>query len=83
MEMVNPGGTGIPILVISCRPAPFPPRSSLMVARPSEFPLPKEKTLFFALAILLLSVGRFNATSDFLYEPINRDPYLRHKVAVS
>ena len=34
VEMVKPGGTGTPMLVISARPAPFPPRTSFIPAFP-------------------------------------------------
>src|SRR6266700_1547831 len=40
--MVNPAGTGKPILVISARPAPLPPRRSRQVPSPSALPAPKE-----------------------------------------
>src|SRR2546430_11448254 len=33
--MVNPGGTGRPMRLISARPAPFPPSRSRIVALPS------------------------------------------------
>ncbi len=39
--MVKPGGTGSPRLVISARPAPFPPRTAFMVRSPSAAPPPK------------------------------------------
>src|SRR5688572_16434171 len=40
--MVSPGGTGSPALVISARPAPFPPRRS----RSDAFPSRKSQTHF-------------------------------------
>ena len=40
--MVNPGGTGIPRLVISARLAPFPPRIAFHSRVPSARPLPKK-----------------------------------------
>jgi hypothetical protein len=40
--MVKPGGTGMPMLVISARPAPLPPRTSFMAAVPSARPCPKK-----------------------------------------
>src|SRR3954467_5040551 len=40
--MVKPGGTGRPALVISARPAPFPPRRS----RRDAFPSRKSQTHF-------------------------------------
>ena len=40
--MVKPGGTFIPISVISARPAPLPPRISLIVPLPSDFLFPKK-----------------------------------------
>ena len=42
VEMVNPGGTGRPALVISARPAPLPPRVSFMSLLPSALPPPKK-----------------------------------------
>src|SRR5437016_7811704 len=44
VEIVNPGGTGRPALVISARPAPLPPRRSFIFRLPSAFPLPKKYT---------------------------------------
>src|SRR4051812_22811276 len=44
VEMVKPGGTGRPALVISARPEPFPPRRSFMLRLPSAFPFPKKYT---------------------------------------
>jgi hypothetical protein len=42
VEIVNPGGTGIPMAVISARFAPFPPSKSFIPALPSAFPAPKK-----------------------------------------
>ena len=42
VEIVSPGGTGMPKLVISARFAPFPPSPSFMDASPSALPLPKK-----------------------------------------
>ena len=42
VEMVNPGGTGRPALVISARFAPLPPSVSFIVRSPSALPLPKK-----------------------------------------
>src|SRR5713101_5877812 len=47
VEIVNPGGTGRPALVISARPDPLPPSRSFMFRLPSALPLPKKKTCFF------------------------------------
>src|SRR5688572_27871765 len=49
VEIVNPGGTGRPALVISARPEPLPPSVSFIVRSPSAFPLPKKYTCFFTL----------------------------------
>src|SRR6266496_3016962 len=46
VEMVNPGGTGRPALVISARPAPLPPSRSFISRFPSALPLPKKYTYF-------------------------------------
>src|SRR5438105_11571234 len=50
VEIVNPGGTGRPALVISARPDPFPPSVSFIVRSPSALPLPKKYTYFFGFA---------------------------------
>ena len=42
VEIVKPGGTGIPRVVISARLAPFPPSRALISASPSALPSPKE-----------------------------------------
>src|SRR5215813_10617112 len=47
--MVKPGGTGMPRLVISARPAPLPPRRFLISALPSALPSPKKYTNFCAI----------------------------------
>jgi hypothetical protein len=47
-----PGGTGMPRLVISARPAPLPPSSSFIVPLPSALPSPKKYT-YFAMALLV------------------------------
>jgi hypothetical protein len=39
--IVNPGGTGSPILVISWRFAPLPPNKAFIVPLPSAWPSPK------------------------------------------
>src|SRR5689334_25263304 len=49
--MVKPAGTGKPILVISARPAPFPPRRSRQVPSPSALPAPKKYTHFFTVVL--------------------------------
>src|SRR6185436_14662502 len=49
VEMVKPGGTGSPALVISARPAPLPPSRSFIVRLPSAFPAPKKYTCLFDL----------------------------------
>src|SRR5206468_2549839 len=42
VEIVNPGGTGRPALVISASPEPLPPRRSFMWRLPSALPFPKK-----------------------------------------
>src|ERR1051325_10635508 len=44
VEIVNPGGTGSPALVISASPDPLPPSRSFMFRLPSALPLPKKYT---------------------------------------
>lgn len=44
VEMVNPGGTGTPIRVISARLAPFPPSRLFCSRVPSAPPPPKKYT---------------------------------------
>src|SRR2546425_13000118 len=50
VEIVKPGGTGRPALVISASPAPLPPSVSRIVRSPSALPLPKKNTCFLARA---------------------------------
>src|SRR5688500_12140527 len=62
VEIVNPGGTGRPALVISARPEPFPPSTSFIVRSPSALPLPKKYTylrasVFFDLALVFLDLA--------------------------
>ena len=40
--MVKPGGTGMPMVVISARPAPLPPRTSFIAGGAVRAPLPEE-----------------------------------------
>src|SRR5260370_25476125 len=49
--MVKPAGTGRPILVISARPAPLPPRRSRKVPSLSGLPAPKKCTHFFTVRL--------------------------------
>jgi hypothetical protein len=53
----EPGGTGMPRLVISARFAPFPPRTAFISAFPSALVLlpPKRYTYFFAMIVSLFS----------------------------
>jgi hypothetical protein len=44
VEIVKPGGTGSPILLISARLAPLPPSRAFMVRSPSAVPFPKRYT---------------------------------------
>ena len=41
VEIVKPGGTGTPALLISARPEPLPPRISFIFPSPSALPPPK------------------------------------------
>src|SRR5579872_4950005 len=50
--MVKPGGTGRPALVISARPAPFPPSSSFILPLPSALPPPKKYTYLVGLELV-------------------------------
>src|SRR5262249_38304643 len=47
VEIVKPGGTGRPALVISASPDPLPPSRSFMLWLPSALPPPKKYTYFF------------------------------------
>src|SRR5215510_11418213 len=51
VEIVKPGGTGSPALVISARPDPLPPSRSFMCRLPSALPEPKKYTYFFGRAV--------------------------------
>src|SRR4051812_30846775 len=53
VEIVNPGGTGRPALVISARPEPLPPSRSFMLRLPSALPAPKKYTYFGDLGLEL------------------------------
>src|SRR5580704_13387568 len=57
VEMVKPGGTGSPALVISASPEPLPPSRSFMFRLPSALPDPKKYTCF--LPVGFLPVGFF------------------------
>src|SRR5207342_1788842 len=61
VEIVNPGGTGRPALVISARPEPLPPSRSFMFRLPSAFPPPKKYTCFrdLGFGVRDLPAGRF------------------------
>ncbi len=61
VEMVKPGGTGSPALVISARPAPLPPSRSFIVRLPSALPLPKKYTCFFDFPVFAAAVFVFFA----------------------
>ena len=64
VDMVNPGGTGIPRFDISARFAPFPPRSDFILAEPSALPPPKKYTCFLpeTCFAFCLFAGDFAAT---------------------
>src|SRR6185503_11971501 len=57
VEIVNPGGTGRPALVISASPDPLPPSRSFMFRLPSALPLPKKYTCFVDLGEAVLDLG--------------------------
>src|SRR5204862_8208524 len=50
VEIVKPGGTGSPALVISARPEPLPPRRPFMLRLPAALPPPKKNTRLRCLA---------------------------------
>src|SRR5881628_1659202 len=52
--MVNPGGTGRPMLAISARLAPLPPSRFFISFVPSALPPPKKK-----IRLLVLTAGAF------------------------
>src|SRR4051812_420496 len=49
--MVNPGGTGTPMLVISARLAPLPPSKFFISLLPSALPPPKKKIRLFEATV--------------------------------
>src|SRR4029077_10637324 len=57
VEIVKPGGTGRPALVIRARPEPLPPRRSFMWRLPSALPLPKKKTYCRCLGLGIRDLG--------------------------
>src|SRR5206468_9978382 len=57
VEMVKPGGTGRPALVISASPDPLPPSRSFIDRLPSALPLPKKYTYFFAFGAAVRRCG--------------------------
>src|SRR5450432_233121 len=80
--MVNPGGTGMPMLVISARLAPLPPRRFFISLLPSALPLPKKyvrlagfsaagtlPTASFARAALTLAFSFLTVLLTFLLTP--------------
>src|SRR5947208_1708991 len=79
--MVKPGGTGKPRYAISARPAPLPPRSLRISARPSAFPLPKLYTHFISPGDFLRAADRARAAGlrpeaervDVLFNRLRRD----------
>ncbi|GAI51642.1 unnamed protein product, partial [marine sediment metagenome] len=62
--MVNPGGTGIPILDISARLAPLPPKVSLSSALPSA-DATAEKITSLGLKEIGLLGTKFTMEQDF------------------
>src|SRR5262245_24634512 len=85
VEIVKPGGTGRPALVISASPEPLPPSRSFMCRFPSALPLPKKYTDFFGFEAAVRAaaagdcfrarVARFFAASRFAITscPLFRD----------
>ena len=65
VEIVNPGGTGRPALVISARPEPLPPSRSFMCRLPSALPPPKKYTCFRDLAFVARDCCSLPASSPF------------------
>src|SRR6188768_2609776 len=59
VEIVKPGGTGRPALVISARPDPLPPSTSFMWRLPSAFPFPKKYTYFLPRVAVAFFAGAF------------------------
>src|SRR4030095_1048062 len=57
VDMVNPGGTGKPALVISASPEPLPPSKSFMWRLPSALPPPKKYTCFRPLGFGTRDLG--------------------------
>src|SRR4029453_1256786 len=57
VEIVNPGGTGRPALVISASPEPLPPSKSFMWRLPSALPPPKKYTCFRPLGFGTRDLG--------------------------
>src|SRR5574342_800818 len=57
VEIVNPGGTGRPALVISANPEPLPPRTSFMWRLPSALPPPKKYTCLCPLGFVVRDLG--------------------------
>src|SRR5262249_21452838 len=57
VEIVKPGGTGRPALVISARPDPLPPSRSVMCRLPSALPLPKKNTCGRGLELGVRDLG--------------------------
>src|SRR5713226_8240993 len=60
VEIVKPGGTGRPALVISASPAPLPPSRSFMLRLPSAFSAPKKYTYLAALTVGFFLVAFFD-----------------------
>src|ERR687892_1412478 len=70
VEIVKPGGTGSPALVISARPEPLPPSVSFIVRSPSALPAPKKYTYLPALPPLRGVAAALTAlTNAFATEP--------------
>src|SRR5262245_16560216 len=67
VEIVNPGGTGRPALVISARPEPLPPSRSFMLRLPSALPFPKKYTCFFAVFPTLALFPAFTVLPVFFF----------------
>src|SRR5512136_1948631 len=63
VEIVKPGGTGRPALVISARPEPFPPSTSFIVRSPSALPFANAYTYFFTA--FCTALGAFAVTVFF------------------
>src|SRR5579864_9422895 len=94
VEIVKPGGTGSPALVISARPDPLPPRRSFMWRLPSALPDPKKNTCFFDFAglvrgarfmarVFFFAIGHISAVSGWCDDSPDPPSSLRFRAVTS